>query len=119
MRLISLEIAHFKNLHDFRIEFDSGASTSVLVGRNGAGKSNLLEALTIIFRDLELGETSSFDYVLEYQCRGARVRVEANPRERPRATVDDASVPYRQLGQVRGTRFLPNYVFGYYSGPVS
>jgi recombinational DNA repair ATPase RecF len=54
MRLDKLAIGSFKNLRDFSIDFDEQSPTTVLVGRNGTGKSNLLEALTIIFRDLDL-----------------------------------------------------------------
>jgi hypothetical protein len=89
----------------------------VLVGRNGTGKSNVLEALTIIFRDLDLGVDPLFGYVLEYVCRGRKVRIEADPRDHAIATVDGLAVPYRQLEHTDGQRYLPNYVFGYYSGP--
>jgi predicted ATPase len=117
MRLDKLQIASFKNLRNFAVNFDELSPTTVLVGRNGTGKSNLLEALTIIFRDLDLGAAPSFDYVLEYVCRGRKVKVEANPRDRVKASVGGAAIPYKQLGQVDGQRYLPNYVFGYYSGP--
>lgn len=117
MRLDKLKIANFKNLRDFAVDFDEQSPTTVLVGRNGTGKSNLLEALTIIFRDLDLGEAPSFDYALEYVCRGRKVKVEACPRETVKATVGGAAVPYKELGNVGGQRCLPSYVFGYYSGP--
>jgi len=117
MRLDKLTIGSFKNLRDFSIDFDEDSPTTVLVGRNGTGKSNLLEALTIIFRDLDLGADPSFDYVLEYVCRGRKVKIEAISHGNSKATVDGVAVPYKQLAQVDGQRCLPNYVFGYYSGP--
>jgi predicted ATPase len=117
MRLHRLEIASFKNLRDFAIDFDQQSPISVLVGRNGAGKSNLLEALTIIFRDLDAGADPSFGYVLEYSCRGRQLKIEAHPGGRDVATIDGVPVHRRQLGQVDGERYLPSYVFGYYSGP--
>lgn len=117
MRLDKLRIGRFKNLQDFAIDFDEQSSTTVLVGRNGTGKSNLLEALTIIFADLDLGADPSFDYVLDYVCHGRKVTIEAIPRDHARATVDGTAVPYKKLAQVHGQRCLPNYVFGYYSGP--
>ena len=55
MRIDRLKIDNFKNLKDFQIEIDETQLTSVFIGRNGAGKSNLLEAIVIIFRDLDLG----------------------------------------------------------------
>ena len=117
MRLDRLKIGRFKNLRDFSIDFDEQSPTTVLVGRNGTGKSNLLEALTIIFRDLDLGTDPSFDYALDYVCRGQRVRIEANPHGQTTATVNGAAVPFKQVGQMDERRYLPNYVFGYYSGP--
>jgi predicted ATPase len=117
MRLDRLEITNFKNLRGFAVDFDERSPTTVLVGRNGTGKSNLLEALTIIFRDLDLGVAPSFDYVLEYMCRGRKVKIEASADHHLRVSVDGIAVPHRQLGQVEGQRYLPNYVFGYYSGP--
>lgn len=51
MKLDRLHIrSQFKNLSDFRIDFDEASEMTVMVGRNGTGKSNLLETLTIIFR---------------------------------------------------------------------
>ena len=54
MKLDKLWIKDFKNLKDFTIDFDVEQKTTVLIGHNGTGKSNLIEALVIIFRDLDL-----------------------------------------------------------------
>ena len=62
MRINKLTITDFKNLQNFSIDFDEKSFTSVIVGQNGAGKSNILEALIIIFRDLDLGNPPSFKY---------------------------------------------------------
>jgi predicted ATPase len=42
----------FKNLKDVTIDFDENHWVTVVIGWNGTGKSNVLEALAIIFRDL-------------------------------------------------------------------
>ncbi|WP_434154693.1 AAA family ATPase [Pseudomonas sp. JZ134] len=42
----------FKNLKDVTIDFDQDHWVTVVIGWNGTGKSNVLEALAIIFRDL-------------------------------------------------------------------
>ena len=60
LRLKSLKIANWKNLIDLELNFSNESFTSVLVGRNATAKSNLLEALVIIFRDLDLGEKPNF-----------------------------------------------------------
>ena len=60
MRIDRLHLPHFRNLVDFEVDFDQTSVRQVIVGRNGIGKSNLLEALTWIFRDLDLEEESAF-----------------------------------------------------------
>lgn len=45
-----------------------------MIGQNGSGKSNLIEAIVTIFRDLDLNEKTTFDYELTYQVRGQLVK---------------------------------------------
>lgn len=42
----------FKNLKNVTIDFDQDHWVTVVIGWNGTGKSNVLEALAVIFRDL-------------------------------------------------------------------
>jgi predicted ATPase len=58
----------FKNLKDVTIDFDQGHWVTVVIGWNGTGKSNALEALAIIFRDL-IAESRSpaFAFQLAYR----------------------------------------------------
>ena len=54
MRLLSLTLNNFKNLNNVSIDFNDGspleaAITTVILGHNGTGKSNLLEALNSYF----------------------------------------------------------------------
>lgn len=65
MRLRELRIKNFRNLKNFHIRFDD-QSITVLLGKNGAAKSNLIEAITAIFATLEVGEQPPFAYRLEY-----------------------------------------------------
>ena len=58
----------FKNLKDVTIDFDPDHWLTVLIGWNGTGKSNVLEALAVIFRDLISGKTNaSFAFELRYR----------------------------------------------------
>ncbi|MBS1862146.1 MAG: AAA family ATPase [Actinobacteria bacterium] len=124
MRLERLHLPDFKNLKDLSVDFAEDEDISVLVGRNGAGKSNVLEALTEIFRDLDLGRSPEFAYQLSYVCRGQRIEIDTDPARRTRRTrvlVDGSSVPAKDLtGGDPGERvLLPSFVFGYYSGPTA
>jgi predicted ATPase len=120
MRINKLIITEFKNLQDFSIDFDENSFTTVIVGQNGAGKSNLLEALIIIFRDLDLGINPSFKYQIDYTCRDYKVHVDADPNRKKshmNITVDGNKMSYKSFLKLGRECYLPNYVFGYYSGP--
>ena len=74
----------FKNLKDVSIDFDQRHWITVIIGWNGTGKSNVLEALATIFRDLISGERRpSFAYSLDYRIgSGANtlyINVDADP----------------------------------------
>lgn len=59
--------SRFKNLENVVVDFDEDHLMTVIVGRNGSGKSNVLEALLAIFRNLDLGEAPPFSYHLIYR----------------------------------------------------
>lgn len=144
MKLESLWLESFKNLRDFSISFDAPALEKgepkrqalteeddrfrVILGQNGSGKSNVMEALVIIFRDLDLGRETDFAYNLDYTMKRASVRVSVKnrpkaekPRERFRFTVERGSSPKENLSRIQvkdiGATFRPTHVFSYYSGP--
>jgi predicted ATP-binding protein involved in virulence len=76
MRIDRLFLKEFRNLIEFEVDFDQTSTRQVIVGRNGVGKSNLLEALTRIFRDLDLEEESEFGYEIEYLCNHYYIKIE-------------------------------------------
>ncbi len=90
------------------------------MGRNGTGKSNVLEALTAIFRDLDLEVLNpQFRYSLEYICKGRNICIDADPdrpSKRLHITVAGETLSWKAFRDNKRT-FLPSYVFGYYSGP--
>ena len=49
MRLNYLWIENYKNLKDITIDFEKGNGLAMLIGANGSGKSNILEAISKIF----------------------------------------------------------------------
>jgi energy-coupling factor transporter ATP-binding protein EcfA2 len=139
MKIDYLEIrSRFKNLENVRIDFDDDNLMTVIVGRNGSGKSNVLEALVAIFRNLDLGETPPFAYEIRYKLGindNARwITVDANPSRGTKskqyvvkvsksAAKDDLesvqSVPMAKVERDKHgvAAFLPKYLFAYYSGP--
>ena len=74
----------FKNLKNVTIDFDQDHWVTVVIGWNGTGKSNVLEALAIIFRDLIGKERKpAFAFKLAYRMgtgEGVRhIHVDADP----------------------------------------
>lgn len=142
MRLDYLKIDRFKNLNGFAVDFDETCQepVTVVLGRNGSGKSNVFEALVIIFRDLIKGKaTADFGYDLRYTLRGGTVAVRiwnpptpddatdsATPRP-PFTAKDGESInafsfivtekgEERRIAKKDIPQFLPRYVVTYYSG---
>lgn len=117
MRILSLHIEKYKNLENIDIEFDKSYLTTVLLGWNGTGKSNLLEVLIAIFRDLDFGEVSSFQYKIKYICRGNIVSITSgNDRNLYKICVNDEDVSFAKFTHQDSYGFRPDHVFGYYSG---
>ena len=73
MRLKRLKIDGFKNLNNFELDFTEKDGTTVLIGNNGSGKSNVLEAISAIFTGLFKMSTPQrkpkFEYEIEYELR--------------------------------------------------
>ena len=130
--------SRFKNLHNVRVAFDDTNLMTVIVGRNGSGKSNVLEALVAIFRNLDLGEQPPFSYAIRYRLgEGGKARwilVDADPERgtlsqqyrircwsqadkptsEPGSPVAISKVKRNKTGLAP---YLPNFLFAYYSGP--
>lgn len=63
MKLLEFEVkSPFRNLKGLKIKFDSNMSTYVIIGTNGAGKSNVLEALSSVFKTLYYDSTRNFEF---------------------------------------------------------
>ncbi len=131
MQMRHLYIKHFRNLRDIAMDFNthllplSGVPSDtplktirshVFIGQNGTGKSNLIEALITIFRDVDLDRDAAFDYRLEYDIRGHTVRIEADTtrQQRPFVWVDSQTESQGHL--LKNRELLPSHIFAYYSG---
>ncbi|MDA2412450.1 AAA family ATPase [Bacillus cereus] len=68
MKIKNLIIDQYKNLNKFNISFtDTQRNINFIIGKNGSGKSNLLEAIAIIFKDITLDNPPSFTFELCYE----------------------------------------------------
>lgn len=131
MKLDYLWVEDFKNLQNFAVTFDENPEElfTVLLGQNGLGKSNLLEVLVVVFRDLFRGNQTDFPYELRYTLKRGQIKVcvRNQPRGEPSSarfvftvTKEDGSKEELRRDDVKkpvGRQWLPRHVFAYYSGP--
>lgn len=136
----------FKNLKDVSIDFDEGHWVTVVIGWNGTGKSNVLEAIAIIFRDFVAYERApGFAFQLAYQMGSGEltrhVHIDCDPDRKGESLVVHVATPAQKKVNTTtpaassaaenatfGDRittsqffrgeiaYLPRYVFSYYSG---
>jgi len=97
MRLASFTIGsdksgekqQFKNLKNVVIDFDEHEWITLVIGWNGTGKSNVLEALATLVREL-IGKPEhkrwhgdpwkpSVSYILRYYCHDKEIEIDADP----------------------------------------
>ncbi|UZJ60893.1 AAA family ATPase [Pseudomonas sp. KU26590] len=138
MKVDKLHIrSRFKNLDNVRVDFDEDNLMTVIVGRNGSGKSNVLEALVSIFRNLDLGEPPPFSYSITYRLgeeksdRWEEITIDADPERGTLAkqylvtakslkASEIQIIPFSKVKRNKKTgvaAYLPKYLFAYYSGP--
>ncbi|EPR43438.1 SMC domain-containing protein [Desulfovibrio sp. X2] len=85
MRLDWFWVEDFKNLKEVTIDFDENHWVTVVIGWNGTGKSNVLEALATLFRDLIMihefngSRMPTFKYKLIYKCQNNLIAIDADP----------------------------------------
>ena len=70
MRLRSLYIEGYKNIKNQTFDFSGNTGYIALIGLNGSGKSNLLEALGLIFNGLLNNQKIPFVYEIQYEHEG-------------------------------------------------
>jgi len=114
-------IAGYKNLIDTELEFDECKFPVSIIGNNGTGKSNLIEALLHIFVGLYYNQPPSFDFSIRYVAYDKSVEVKKYGQERGfDITVDglrwNANKFKERIRSPSQRPPFPAQVFTYYSG---
>lgn len=113
----------YKNLNDFVFDFEKEKWEMVLIGLNASGKSNFLEAIFIIFRDLDLEcaptnkDTGKvLEYNIVYNCRGIGVEIDYSSSNGYSFIIDGSRKISKSQFFKNKNEYLPSHVFTYYSG---
>lgn len=76
MKLISFKIkSDFRNLKGLKLSLNEKNDTYVLIGNNGTGKTNILEALSSVFYSLFFKKAFEFSFVLLYKLDDDSYRI--------------------------------------------
>lgn len=134
MRLLKLKVKGYKNLKDIDIDFSKTDGKILLVGKNGSGKSNLLEVLSAIFSSIyneESNVTPIFDYDLEYsisrkddisklvKSTELKVKITNNNKRNEvyySEIAKDNKIDYKKIDRKNRIYLLPDHVIAVYSG---
>jgi len=121
VKLQSLWVDGYKNLNDIDITFGEDQIPIALIGNNGSGKSNIIEALSHIFMGLYYDKPISFSYNISYFVHSHRVKVSSYLNTQVTfIEVNDvrwSSAQFkRSIRESANTAPFPSLVFCYYSG---
>ena len=83
MRLKSLYIKDYKNIKEQSFDFSDNTGYVALIGENGSGKSNLLEAIGLIFNGILNKKKIPFSFEIVYEYDGKEYS-----RKKMRAAID-------------------------------
>lgn len=111
MKLISLKVkSDFRNLNGLKLSLSDQNDTYVLIGNNGTGKTNILEALSSVYSSLLLKTPFQFSFVLLYKIDDDTYRVEHD--------ISAGRTEYKKNDVVvtEGEMSYPNRIICNYSG---
>lgn len=106
MRLLSLYIKDYKNIQDQTFDFSDNSGYITLIGLNGSGKSNLLEAFSLIFDDL-------YEIPHLEQVNGYRITYKIGDQEYTYTTLNEQN---NIIPLAKEKRTCPSSVIACYSG---
>lgn len=114
MKLQRLHIKGFRNINDLDLDLSDQEGLSILIGNNGSGKSNILEAIVAIFTSLYSKAKRfrlDFEYDIEYILDEHKVEIKDSGKQN---YVDGQQITHRQL-----SNYLPKNIIATYSGETS
>ena len=111
MKLEYIYINGYKNLDNLEMYFEDGSSVNSLIGNNGSGKSNILEAIAIIFSDLqESMNPYGFEFHLKYAIDSQKIEIN-NLNNRMEILKNGKKITRKDIPSI-----MPKAIFLYYAG---
>lgn len=79
MKIKRIYIKKYKNIQEQTLTFSDEGNYLALIGENGSGKSNWLEAISMIFRDI-YSKNATFSYEMDYEVGNQHYKITHKPR---------------------------------------
>lgn len=110
MKLLTLKItSEFRNLENLNLSFDPANDTYVIIGNNGTGKTNILEAISSIFSVLLNHSTDFlFSFVLRYEINDITYRVK-HDKIAGVTEYKKGDIPVNEMDMIYPNRIVCNY----------
>lgn len=109
MKINYIFIDGYKNLNELELTFVQGSTVNALIGNNGSGKSNVIEALTRVFTSVYNDSTVDFIYEIHYTIADNEIILSNKEK----------LIFLKNGRMVKNTEkevFLPRSIFLYYCG---
>src|SRR5262245_2114995 len=119
MKLRRLWVKGYKNLRECDIAFGQTHLITAVIGSNGSGKSNLIEALLSILIGVYFKKSPPFDFKLEFETQGRHVSLIGETQRLSIAVDGEPLAVSRFAERLRdgpAQVFYPELTFVYYSG---
>lgn len=115
MKLNRIQIlGEFKNIKNLALDFSKNDKISLLIGNNGSGKSNIIEAISSIFAGLyDNRHNPSFSYFLWYEIDGHTIKIKYKD------SIYTATADGKSISISGSSQYLPTQVVCSYSGEES
>ena len=119
MKLKYLWVDSYKNLHNCRITFPHHFLLNAIIGSNGSGKSNLIEAILHILIGVYFKKSPPFDFEFQFEAQNRQVTL-AGKKRRLSVFVDGEQKPIKyfadRLRDGMSQVYYPELTLVYYSG---
>lgn len=109
MKINHIYIDGYKNLKKLELSFENNSAVNALIGNNGSGKSNVIEALTKAFTSVYNDSTVDFVYEIHYMISDNEIVL--SNKEKTVFLKNGKSVKKSEREV-----FLPRSIFLYYCG---
>jgi len=119
MKLKRLWIKDYKNLRNCEVEFPQHHLLNAVIGSNGSGKSNIVEAMLHILIGVYFNRPPPFDFHFEFEAQNRHVSLRGEDRKLSVA-VDGEKKPLKhfakRLRDGEAQVYYPELTLVYYSG---